>query len=140
MKRGSADDPFADDPIDGEAEDESEAADQQTAQDSRSSAITDNSAVHPEDSSEEDNDSSRSTFSSLPYIYARNSVKDGRQQRPIFLRDEVEDGIPELVKEMESIFGEDVYRTDVLEAAVVVAQQNPTLVKETLEEWGYGWD
>lgn len=140
MKQGSADDPFADDGNDGstrgtddasvDAEQgfESETDDHRTAEGSDSESRPSGNAGAADDPK------------TLPYIYARDSVKDGRQQRPIFLRDEIENGIPELVAELEAAFGEDVYRTDVLEAAVVVAQQNPRLVEEELEEWGYGWN
>ncbi|WP_123538365.1 hypothetical protein [Halosimplex salinum] len=76
---------------------------------------------------------------SLPYIHARDGVKDGRTQRPVFLRDHVETGIDDLVAEMEAELGEDVYKTDVTEAAMAVAQENPGLVLAKLEEWGYGW-
>ncbi|WP_436928169.1 hypothetical protein [Halosimplex amylolyticum] len=75
----------------------------------------------------------------LPYIHARDGVKDGRTQRPVFLRDHVEAGIDDLVAEMEAELGADVYKTDVTEAAMAVAQENPELVLAKLEEWGYGW-
>ena len=141
MKQGSTDDPFAEDPSDQSAEEITE-----------SSQDTEDSLTQRQETQREAETDTDPTLSSepvsgsgggsqtLPYIYARNSVKDGRQQRPIFLRDEVEDSIPELVSKLESTFGENVYRTDVLEAAVVVAQENPELVEAALEEWGYGWE
>jgi hypothetical protein len=76
---------------------------------------------------------------SLPYIHARDGVKDGRTQRPVFLRDHVESGIDDLVAGMEDELGEDVYKTDVTEAAMAVAQEHPDLVLAKLQEWGYGW-
>ena len=126
MKQGSTDDPFADDVTE-------------------SSSESDPGADAPEEDSgtetaSEQQSEPTSQSGSLPYIYSRDSVKDGRQQRPIFLRDEIEDGIPELVSDLESTFGETVYRTDVMEAAVVIAQENPDLVESKLAEWGYGWD
>jgi hypothetical protein len=121
MKQGSTDDPFADDPSAGGTDaDEADAAAQTT-----DTELPD---------AERDDDRR-----SLPYIHARDGVKDGRTQRPVFLRDDVETGIDELLAEMESELGEDVYKTDVTEAAMVVAQEHPELVRETLEEWGYGW-
>lgn len=127
MKQGSADDPFADDVSESSAESD------------------DGTDASEEDAGTEeavDEQQSESTLQSgsLPYIYSRDSVKDGRQQRPIFLRDEIEDRIPELVSDLETAFGETVYRTDVMEAAVVIAQENPDLVESKLSEWGYGWD
>ena len=127
MKQGSADDPFADDVTDSNSGND----------DGTASSDVDADA---EESRSERQEGSASESGSLPYIYSRDSVKDGRQQRPIFLRDELEDGIPELVADLESAFGETVYRTDVMEAAVVIAQENPELVEAKLAEWGYGWD
>jgi hypothetical protein len=67
-------------------------------------------------------------------------VKDGRTQRPVFLREHIEDGIDELLEQMEAELSESVYKTDVTEAAMAVAQENPELVLTKLKEWGYGWD
>jgi hypothetical protein len=138
MKQGSTDDPFAEDPQE-ETPDEEVKTPEENGGHSEDEDTGELGSTQSSGSRNDTEDKSTGGLNSLPYIYARDSVKDGRQQRPIFLRDEVEAGIPELVDELESSFGEDVYRTDVLEAAVVVAQRNPTLVKEALEEWGYGW-
>jgi hypothetical protein len=56
----------------------------------------------------------------------------------VFLRDHIEEGIDELLDQMESELDEDVYKTDVTEAAMAVAQENPKLVLAKLQEWGYG--
>lgn len=138
MKKGSADDPFAEEPQESDEEDdepELEVTREESREQERDSSP---SATEPRGIQTESTTGTEQA-QSLPYIYARDSVKDQRQQRPIFLRDDVEDGIPDLVDRLEDSFGEQVYRTDVLEAAVVVAQRNPDLVEETLEEWGYGW-
>lgn len=135
MKKGSADDPFAEEPQDAaeeELEDEEEELEEEPLTGADDATGNGSTSLNTE--------SAASQTQSLPYIYARDSVKDGRQQRPIFLRDEVEDGIPGLVSDLEEIFDENVYRTDVLEAAVVVAQENPDLIRKVLSEWGYGWD
>lgn len=131
MKQGSADDPFADDTSEeGDAEQESELE-------------TDNQSPETGLASTEKDRSTGTTASSqtrsLPYIHSRDGVKDGRTQRPIFLRDHIEEGIDDLVTQMEEEFGEDVYKTDITEAAMAVAQENPSLVREKLDEWGYGW-
>jgi hypothetical protein len=125
MKQGSTDDPFAEDAPD--AIGEAPSSDRSETENSSDSSIT---TEHTIPSQQE---------RSLPYIHARDGVKDGRTQRPVFLREETEAGIDELVAEMEAEFGEDVYKTDVTEAAMIVAQENPDLVAETLDEWGYGW-
>jgi hypothetical protein len=131
MKQGSADDPFADDTSEeGEAERESKPeTDNQSPETGLASTKRDRST----------GTTASSQIRSLPYIHSRDGVKDGRAQRPIFLRDHIEEGIDDLVSQMEEEFGEDVYKTDITEAAMAVAQENPSLVREKLDEWGYGW-
>ncbi|RXK47948.1 hypothetical protein [Halorientalis pallida] len=136
MKQGSTDDPFADDTATDTDTEETTVADPEATP---SQDTTAGGTAEESDAADSD-DESGSEPGRLPYIYARDTVKDGRQQRPIFLRDEVEDGIPELVGELEDRFGENVYRTDVMEAAVAVAQEHPDLLEAKLGEWGYGWD
>lgn len=129
MKQGSADDPFADDSNDETATDAELETDSSETENGFESAETELST-----------DSGRSPQNrSLPYIHSRDGVKDGRTQRPIFLREDIEQGIDDLVTQMEAAFGEDVYKTDITEAAMAVAQENPELVQEKLDEWGYGW-
>lgn len=131
MKQGSADDPFADD------------ASEETDTEKEPELETDNQGTETSLASTETDRSTSSTATSqtrsLPYIHSRDGVKDGRTQRPIFLRDHIESGIDDLVTQMEDEFGEDVYKTDITEAAMAVAQENPSLVREKLDEWGYGW-
>ena len=132
MKQGSADDPFADD-----ASEETEAEIEPELETGSQGTETD-LAVTETDVSTGTTASSQNR--SLPYIHSRDGVKDGRTQRPIFLRDHIEAGIDDLLTQMEEEFGEDVYKTDITEAAMAVAQENPSLVREKLDEWGYGWD
>jgi len=136
MKQGSTDDPFAEEPA--ATESDADTADDGTddAPDQFSEETVDSEA-EPEPQST--TDTAGSGRRSLPYIHARDGVKDGRTQRPVFLREHIEDGIGELVARMEAEFGEDVYKTDVTEAAMAVAQEHPELVVEKLDEWGYGW-
>ncbi|MFB6141208.1 MAG: hypothetical protein ABEJ26_12330 [Halosimplex sp.] len=147
MKQGSTDDPFADSSVEdsGEPEETSEGGDVDSSGESDPSGEVAPSTGGPDGRSttapaggaeaREDGPQRRS----LPYIHARDGVKDGRTQRPVFLRDHVEAGIDELVAEVEADLGEDVYKTDVTEAAMAVAQEHPELVLAKLEEWGYGW-
>lgn len=120
MKSGTGDDPFADsgDEPDGGAVEESPAT-----------GVTD---TEPTDTTDR--------TSEIPYKFRRDSVKADRNQRPIFLRSHVEDRESEFLRELEAQLGEDVYKTDALEAAIVVAMDNPELVAEELREWGYDWD
>lgn len=124
MKQGSGDDPFAEDPVEGESD-----------------AVETDDGLSTDDRTGTDDGvpSKQEQTRTLPYIHARDGVKDERTQRPVFLRDHVEAGIDELVADMEAEFGERVYKTDVTEAAMVVAQEHPDLVAEKLDEWGYGW-
>lgn len=148
MKQGSTDDPFADDDgddpfADDDGDESSEATD--AGENERLDAQLRDETEELDDRSSESPDRQQSTRESdrqrqsLPYIHARDGVKDGRTQRPVFLREDTETGIDELVAQMEDEFGEDVYKTDVTEAAMVVAQEHPELVVDVLEEWGYGW-
>lgn len=124
MKQGSADDPFAEERSDDSAGVEDEPLDRSSTE----TALDDDPTPTP------------TRTRSLPYIHSRDGVKDGRKQRPVFLREHIESGIGDLVDQMEAEFGENVYKTDVTEAAMAVAQENPALVQEKLDEWGYGWD
>lgn len=144
MKQGSTDDPFAED-ADTESEEAPDSGEHTEAETDRA-GVEESNGVGTEQppiggDTEPDEDRGQSEdrqMRSLPYIHARDGVKDGRTQRPVFLRDHIEAGIDELVMQMESELGEDVYKTDVTEAAMAIAQENPELVLAKLEEWGYG--
>jgi len=157
MKQGSTDDPFAEEPADSDDDtgaDVDTPADADTGMDEPLTGGDPDPASLPDEAdgaartadrtSGDDADERGPTpenvqRGSLPYIHARDGVKDGRTQRPVFLRDHVEAGIDDLLSEMEAELGEDVYKTDVTEAAMAIAQENPELVLAKLEEWGYGW-
>jgi hypothetical protein len=138
MKQGSADDPFADEVTDDTDEpteaDATETLNPATEVDQHEEAT---GATSDEALSEREETAQR-TRQSLPYIHARDGVKDGRTQRPVFLREHIEEGIGELLTEMETELDEEVYKTDLTEAAMAVAQEHPELVVAKLEEWGYG--
>lgn len=119
MKSGSGDDPFA------ETDTEPDPNDQ------KDGAID----VETEPTAEE-----RTTQPDIPYKFRRDSVKQDRKQRPIFIRPEVEERESTFLRNLEDDVGEDVYKTDALEAALVVAMDNPDLVAEKLREWGYDWE
>jgi len=130
MKSGSGDDPFA------EADDDSETTDNDNTDDAASEAAT--SPLLETES--DDADSTDTGQPEIPYKFRRESVKEGRKQRPIFVRPEVESRESEFIRTLEDEVDEDVYKTDALEAALVVAMDNPELVAEKLREWGYDWD
>jgi len=146
MKQGSTDDPFAEEPTEADDDTESHADDRPSDEPDPSAASDDGDSAErtgdrtPDtDASEVESTPGNVQRGSLPYIHARDGVKDGRTQRPVFLREHVETGIDDLLAEMEAELGEDVYKTDVTEAAMAVAQEHPELVLAKLEEWGYGW-
>lgn len=123
MKEGIGDDPF---------DDESENEGDETERSADASEVETTQGT-----SQERPTSSRR---SLPYIHSRDYVKEDRQQRPVFLRKQNEEGIGNLVDAVESDLGEEVYQTDVLEAAMEVAIENPQLVAEKCREYGYDWE
>lgn len=141
MKQGSTDDPFAEDDEEGLEDDRAKEEPEVEPVEEEPVTVDDPSGMETGTVGDPD-DAGGSTVQrqSLPYIHSRDGVKDGRTQRPVFLREAYEDGIGELVDRMESELGEDVYKTDVTEASMAVAQEHPELVLEKLEEWGYGWD
>ena len=139
MKQGSTDDPFAEDSTEVEATGEPTAdtgdADRDDAADSEQAS----EATAGERGSDGDETPVSRT---IPYIYKRDAVKERRSQRPVYLREYNEERIPSLVDAVEAELGDDVPKTDVLEAAMEAAIENPRLVAEILrsERYGYDWD
>lgn len=84
--------------------------------------------------------SQRPTMDAIPYKLRRAKVNEGREQVPFFLRADVIDAEGELQDTLEERLGEDVYKSDYREAAMVVAQRNPDRVAAVLREWGYDLD
>jgi hypothetical protein len=122
MKEGIGDDPFDDEENEG----------------TESQSSTGSEATGPaKQVTQEDSQQPRR---SLPYIHSRDSVKEDRQQRPVFLREQTEEGISDLVDAVEDDLGEDVYQTDVLEAAMEVGLDHPELVAEKCRDYGYDWE
>lgn len=118
MKSGAGADPFAD-------EDEANESDV---------AVQD--PIEPEFQDEDQEDGSRE----LPYLYARDNVKDERSQTPMFIQEDTEDGLGELQRDLEDMLSDDrVYKTDVVEAALLVGIQNPDETAAILRDWGYDY-
>lgn len=143
LKSGSRDAGLNDE---GEAEDEDEksvereTAEAESATEASRSESTDTTAVETESMSEPEPTSQRPSMASIPYKLRREKVNEGREQVPFFLREEVIEGEGGLQDTLEELLGEDVYKSDYREAAMVVAQRNPELVAEVLREWGYDLD
>lgn len=138
MKQGSADDPFADEVTDDSNELTEANATETLNPDTDVDPYEEATGAPSDEALSEQEEAAQRTRRSLPYIHARDGVKDGRTQRPVFLREHIEDGIDELLAEMEAELDEEVYKTDLTEAAMAVAQEHPELVVAKLEEWGYG--
>lgn len=85
-------------------------------------------------------ESERPSMESIPYKLRRNKVNEGREQVPYFLREDVIEAEDDLQDTLEERLGEDVYKSDYREAAMIVAQRNPELVASVLREWGYDLD
>jgi hypothetical protein len=92
-----------------------------------------------EDADEAD-ESSSSGAESIPYTYRRDSVNGDRDQLPFFLRESVLDDEQAFLRSLEDQLGEEVYKSDAREAAIVLAHRNPNLVADILREWGYDLD
>lgn len=119
---------------------EQEPAEAETSTEASSSEPTDATAVETESTSEPEATAERPSMASIPYKLRREKVNEGREQVPYFLREEIIEAEDELQDTLEELLGEDVYKSDYREAAMVVAQRNPELVAEVLREWGYDLD
>ena len=141
MKEGLGDDPFADDTTGPESESSATDSVQSDTSDQSVHADVEQADTQPE-VDPTDNASESTGKRTLPYIYKRDAVKDGRSQRPVFLRDYNEDRIPELTDAVEDDLGESVPKTDILEAALETAIENPEMVAATLrtDRYGYDWE
>jgi hypothetical protein len=116
-----------------EIEDASETSD---TSDTSDAPVTEESSTTTSTQTE----SQRPTMQSIPYKLRRDRVNEGREQVPFFLREDVIDAEDGLQDSLEGMLGEDVYKSDYREAAMIVAQRNPDLVAEVLREWGYDLD
>lgn len=97
-------------------------------------------ASEPMSDTEPESTSQRPTMDTIPYKLRRAKVNEGREQVPFFLRADVIEAEDELQDTLEEQLGEDVYKSDYREAAMVVAQRNPDRVAAVLREWGYDLD
>ncbi|WP_318571021.1 hypothetical protein [Salinigranum marinum] len=143
LKSGSRDSGLDDADGDADATDDvSPSADRE-----RPPRTDDAGADSPEDSTDRDGTANageaaaeRPTMDSIPYKLRRSKVNEGREQVPYFLRTEVIEAEPDLRDTLEERLGENVYKSDYREAAMIVAQRHPDLVARVLREWGYDLD
>ncbi|WP_276282743.1 hypothetical protein [Halorussus caseinilyticus] len=151
MKDGTGGDPFADDPPEPssttETTDAADTTDTTDAADTTSSADTGRSQSTPETASTADTDTGETTASAtgdespaqLPYYYRRETVKEGRDQVPFFLRDHVQALEDDFIDDLEDrLNASNVYKADAREAALQIVYQNHAAeVANLLREWGY---
>jgi flagellar biosynthesis/type III secretory pathway M-ring protein FliF/YscJ len=121
MKDGPGSDPFSDD------EDQAD-GDEATTE----------SKSEPEPETPE---TEMNTTEKYPYVLRRDTVKDERDNEHVaFLRDEFADLEQDIVSDVADELDmrvKDVSVTDVREAMVQVASENPERMAEVLLDWGY---
>lgn len=126
MKSGAGDDPFAED------------SDADDASVEQAEERTDSPPETREQASQVETSGKNSPQGqALPYKYRRDSVKDGRNQQPVFLQSTTETLIEETIDNIEGRFDEDIYKTDVVEAMLVAGAEGTT-PEAVLQRWGYG--
>lgn len=121
MKDGPGSDPFSDD------ED----------QDDGDEATTESKS----ESDPETPETEMNTTEKYPYVLRRDTVKDERDNEHVaFLRDEFADLEQDIVSDVADELDmrvKDVSVTDIREAMVQVASENPERMAEVLLDWGY---
>ncbi|WP_435157141.1 hypothetical protein [Haladaptatus sp. DFWS20] len=75
----------------------------------------------------------------LPFIFARRTVKADREAVPVYVQGETAGEISELERELSQTFdGDKVMALDVREALIRAGLENTDDVQRVMEEWGYG--
>lgn len=133
MKSGAGDDPFADIADDSADDSTDEVATEETTDADTESEPDPEPVIQAETES-----SASSTSTSLPWKYARDSAKDGREMVQFFLQDETKRLESRAQTDLEEMLDEDVLAFDIREAAYQVAlTQHLDDVADQLREWGY---
>ncbi|NHX37586.1 MULTISPECIES: hypothetical protein [Halolamina] len=126
MKKGTGDDPFAD-------EEPEESEDEQSAEEP--------SAVSEPSMSDSEPASPTRETATLPYYQRRSSVKEDRDDvLQFFVREDTaqgEDDLERAVADELDIRPKELYKLDLREAALLVAMEHPDEVADKLREWGY---
>ncbi len=126
MKKGTGDDPFADDEPE-EPEDEQ--------------PVEEPSTVSEPIMSDSEPASPPTETTSLPYYQRRSSVKEDRDDvLQFFVREDTaqgEDDLERAVADALDIRPKELYKLDLREAALLVAMEHPEEIADKLREWGY---
>lgn len=128
FKDGASSDPYGDEE---DADTESDEAARTATADLEDSSST---------SSTPDPHTSSSETSTLPWIYRRSSITDGRTTVQLHLQDTTERRETEFQSKVESELDESVKKADVREAAYLVGMTHLDEVANQLREWGYDFD
>ena len=138
MKSGAGSDPFAG------AENEESGAAHQTDENGHTAASSTSEAVGTTEETnhiDTDTDASQTSDGSfdqgLPYLFARDGVKDERSMIQYFLRETTKHRETKIKAVVENELGTDVYLTDLREAIVQTGMNHPDEVAEQLRECGY---
>lgn len=124
MKPGAGSDPFADE--------ESDAVDDTTEETVEDVTQTETQEEVSQQGEEKQQDSSH------PWLFIRDGVKQSRDHTfQLHLRSDTRKQEKRFQTTVEELLGEDVYRTDLREAALLVAMQHPDEVADCLRNWGY---
>ena len=145
FKSGSAGDPFSSgNPDDDAGNDDSDALETSaststTRTDREPTSSTDRDQRHDDDRDETISNGTSST--SLPWIYERNSITDGRAQTvQLHLQQSTLDRQREGKMDVEAVLGESVKKADLREAALLVGLEHTNEVADQLREWGYDFE
>ncbi|QSG02774.1 hypothetical protein [Natranaeroarchaeum sulfidigenes] len=136
MKSGAGSDPFSDTSTDEESPEESEAQTKEREETSESASTSDAGANSTANKQSQATGSGQNR-DTLPYIFARHSVKDSRKMIQYFLREATQETEKDARHAIEDELGTDVPLTDVREALVRVGANHPDEVADELRDWGY---
>lgn len=93
------------------------------------------------DASVRESATERENAPSLPWIYARSSITDGREQTvQLHLQQSTLERQSESKAAVESELGETVKKADLREAALLVGLSHVDDVADVLREWGYDFE
>ncbi|MCL9815273.1 hypothetical protein [Natranaeroarchaeum aerophilus] len=136
MKSGAGSDPFSDSSSDEEPPEESEPQSEkseETAETTSPSKADDDSSPNKKSQAPD----SGQNGDTLPYIFARHSVKDSRKMIQYFLREDTQETEKDARHAVEDELGTDVPLTDIREALVRVGANHPDEIADELRDWGY---
>ncbi|WP_049972128.1 hypothetical protein [Haladaptatus cibarius] len=127
---GATDDDYGDDYGEYSGETESKTGTESSTGDSKSESSNAGGNAETDSSAETD---------TLPFIFARRTVKADREAMPVYVQDTTAGEISDLERELSQRFdGDKVMALDVREALMRAGLENMNDVQRVMEEWGYG--